>query len=75
MAERRTLQGKRQQDFDTLVCTISYTLWKNRNAWVFENARRQHGPFQLAALVAEEYNLIKRAWRVEERGETDAARE
>jgi hypothetical protein len=55
MAERRTLQGKRQQDFDTLVCTISYTLWKNRNAWVFENARRQHGPFQLAALVAEEY--------------------
>jgi type II secretory pathway component PulJ len=55
--ERNRLRGK-EKEFDTLVCTVSYALWKNRNAWVFGDNRRQHRPFTLAALVVEEYNLL-----------------
>jgi hypothetical protein len=57
--ERDRLRGLERKDFDTLVCTISYALWKNRNAWMLGEVRRQHRPITLAALVAEEYNLIK----------------
>jgi hypothetical protein len=28
------------------------------HAWIFNDARRQHRPITLAALVAEEYNII-----------------
>jgi hypothetical protein len=59
--ERSKLRGKERKDFDCFVCTTSHALWKNRNAWVFGDVRRQHRPLTLAALVAEEYNLIKAA--------------
>jgi hypothetical protein len=57
--ERDRLSGVERKDFDMLVCTTSHALWKNRNAWTFGEAQRQHRPITLAALVAEEYNLIK----------------
>jgi hypothetical protein len=58
LAERIRLRGREQKNFDALVCIVSYALWKNRNAWIFNDARRQHRPITLAALVAEEYNII-----------------
>jgi hypothetical protein len=54
---------------------ITYALWKNRNAWVFEDERRQHGPIRIAALVAKEYNMIKIAHRENVRDQNDNARE
>jgi hypothetical protein len=54
---------------------ITYDLWKNRNAWVFEDVRRQHGPIRIATLVAEEYNLIKLAHGENVRDQNDVARE
>jgi hypothetical protein len=57
--ERSRIRGREKRDFDTLVCTLCYWLWKNRNAWVFQDVRRQRNPLSLAALVTEEYNLLK----------------
>jgi hypothetical protein len=57
----RIRDKKHQKEFDALVCTTSYAIWRNRNAWIFGDARRQHRPITLAALVAEEYNLLKRS--------------
>jgi hypothetical protein len=74
LTERARLRGKEQKDFDALVCTVSYALWKNRNAWIFNDARRQHRPITLAALVAEEYNIITTGNRDSGAGES-AARE
>jgi hypothetical protein len=73
--ERSTKRGKARKKLDTLVCTISYALWKNRNAFVLDDERWQLGPLSLVALITEEYNLIKAAIRAPERGEVDAARE
>jgi hypothetical protein len=57
--ERNRLRGLERKEFDALVCTVSYALWKNRNAWTFGDVRRQHRPITLAALVTEEYNIIR----------------
>jgi hypothetical protein len=57
--ERSRIRGREKRDFDTLVCTLCHWLWKNRNAWVFQDVRRQRNPLSLAALVTEEYNLLK----------------
>jgi hypothetical protein len=62
LTERTKIRGKKhRKEFDALVCMTSYAIWKNRNAWIFGDARRQHRPITLAALVAEEYNLLKRS--------------
>jgi hypothetical protein len=58
--ERSKIRGDDKRKFDTVVCTLSYMLWKNRNAWVFLDGRRQHNPLTLAALVSEEYNMLKK---------------
>jgi hypothetical protein len=61
LGERTKIRDRKlRKEFDALVCMISYAIWKNRNAWIFGDARRQHRPISLAALVAEEYNLLKR---------------
>jgi hypothetical protein len=44
-------------------CAVSYALWKNRNAWTNGETRRQHRPITLAALVAEEYSIIRNIHR------------
>jgi hypothetical protein len=62
LTKRGRIRDKKQtKEFDALVCTVSYAIWKNRNAWMFCDARRQHRPITLAALVAEEYNLLRRS--------------
>jgi hypothetical protein len=57
VSERSRLRGAERKEFDTLVCTVSYGLWKNRNAWVSADARSQHRPMTIANLVVEEYNM------------------
>jgi mannosylglycoprotein endo-beta-mannosidase len=57
--ERARMRRQERKDFDTLVCTVSYALWKNRNAWLFGNERRQHSPLTIAALISEEYNIVR----------------
>jgi hypothetical protein len=42
--ECRCLRRTERKGFDIVVCLICYTLWKNRNAWVFENVAKQHSP-------------------------------
>jgi hypothetical protein len=74
-SERNKQRGSAKRVFDTLVCTITYALWKNRNAWLFEDERRQHGPLRIAALVPEEYNMLKLAHRENVRDQNDIARE
>jgi hypothetical protein len=39
--------------------TVSYALWKNRNAWTFGDVRRQNSPMTVADLVTQEYNMLK----------------
>ncbi|KAM0911282.1 hypothetical protein ACQ4PT_013589 [Festuca glaucescens] len=39
--EREKFRPADRRCFDGLVCTTGYTLWKNRNAWCFDNANRQ----------------------------------
>jgi hypothetical protein len=73
--KRHKQRGRTKRVFDTLVCTITYALWKNGNAWVFEDEKRQHGPIGIAALVAKEYNLLIVAYRENVRDQNDAARE
>jgi hypothetical protein len=68
-------RGQERRVFYTLVCMITYVLWKNRNAWV-EDTRRQHEPLGLVNLITQEYNLIMKASRREERvRDIDTARE
>jgi hypothetical protein len=74
-SERNKQRGRAKRDFDTLVCTVTYALWKNRNAWVFRDEKRQHGPLRIVALVAEEYNMLKLARRESARDQNDTARE
>jgi hypothetical protein len=33
------LRGLEKMEFGALVCTMSYALWKNRNAWTFGEVR------------------------------------
>jgi hypothetical protein len=74
---RARIRGKEKRDFDGLVYTACYTLWKNRNRWVFNEVHQQHSAISLAVLVSEEYNLLEVLGRQEATGGTlpHAARE
>jgi hypothetical protein len=61
--ERNHLRGREKKEFDALVCTVSYALWKNRNAWTFGDVRRQNSPMTVADLVTQEYNMLKNIYR------------
>jgi hypothetical protein len=57
--QRDRLRGREKKEFDALVCTVSYALWKNRNAWTFGEVGRQNNPMTVAELVTQEYNMLK----------------
>jgi hypothetical protein len=40
LAERAKCRDKDIGWFDSFICTIGYALWKNRNAWCFNNVQR-----------------------------------
>ncbi|KAK1617070.1 hypothetical protein QYE76_022587 [Lolium multiflorum] len=57
----RKLDRKR---FDSMVIITAWTLWKQRNARVFGNAREQKDPTQILAAIKEEFHL----WELARRG-------
>jgi hypothetical protein len=57
----RKLDRKR---FDSMVIITAWTLWKQRDARVFGNAREQKDPTQILAAIKEEFHL----WELVRRG-------
>jgi hypothetical protein len=57
----RKLDRKR---FDSMVIITTWTLWKQRNARVFGNAREQKTPTQIVSTIREEFLL----WELARRG-------
>ena len=56
-AERSRQVATNRRAFDTLVCTASWYLWKNRNAWAFANVSKQSTVEQLATKICDEFVL------------------
>jgi hypothetical protein len=50
--------------FDSMVIITAWTLWKQRNARVFGNAREQKNPIQVLEAIREEFQL----WEIARRG-------
>jgi exonuclease III len=64
--ERVRFSNKDRKWFDGLVCTVCHGLWKNRNAFCFNNVQRQYTAPTLVAQILEEFRLIRCAHRVGE---------
>ncbi|KAM0877851.1 hypothetical protein ACQ4PT_035236 [Festuca glaucescens] len=62
--ERGRFHGGAQKLFDTFVCTVSYALWKNRNAWCFGNTNKQLSVNRLSEIIIREFEDIRIARRV-----------
>jgi hypothetical protein len=58
------IQACGQEVLDGLVCTTAYTLWKNRNAWYFDNPSRQLSAMTMTQLILEECSYISARFRV-----------
>jgi hypothetical protein len=54
---RRRFSGQERRGFDTFVCIMCWELWKNRNAWTFNNPAKQLSPYTLVAKVLTELSL------------------
>jgi hypothetical protein len=65
VGERARFREKHRKWFDGLVITAGHALWKNRNAWCFQNVERQHSARELSEIILEEFHLLR---RVRERG-------
>ena len=55
--ERLRCPEKERRNLDNLVCLVCWSLWKNRNPWVFGNTDKQYTAVRLAARVLDEINL------------------
>jgi hypothetical protein len=64
LRERARFSAKTRKNFDALVILGCWELWKNRNAWVFNNLNLQFTPMQLASRVWDEFS----AWTLGRRG-------
>jgi hypothetical protein len=62
--EREKLQPRGRVGFDTLVALTCWSLWKNRNAWVFGDTRRQFSVVRLTNRILDELQL----WIMAKRG-------
>jgi hypothetical protein len=62
--ERQRFRAADRRFFDGLVCTTAYTLWKNRNAWCFDNPSRQLSAMTMTQLILEECSYISARFRV-----------
>jgi hypothetical protein len=64
LTERARIQGRERKWFDTLVCLAGHRLWKNRNAWCFQNTQRQFSCPILASHITEELRQLRVLRRV-----------
>ena len=63
LLQRSKFRDKDRRRFDTLVCIGCHALWKNRNAWCFDNRNNQMTLERIAANILEELNLAARTGR------------
>ena len=75
MAVRARCRSSERRLLDSLICTGCHLIWKNRNAWCFNNTTRQFSVPRLAELIVEEFTLLHAIRRREEGVTTDIARE
>jgi hypothetical protein len=69
---RKRLRRRDRRRFDTLVILTTWTLWKQRNARVFQNVQKQCNEYQVIRMIKEELS----GWdRAREGGSTRLARE
>jgi hypothetical protein len=59
IAERARAAEVDRRWFDGLVCSVGHALWKNRNAWCFNNVERQMTARRLATTVVEQLRQLK----------------
>jgi hypothetical protein len=64
LRERAKFSAKTRKNFDGLIILGCWELWKNRNAWVFNNLNLQFTLMQLASRVRDEFS----AWTLGRRG-------
>ena len=72
MTERVKFRDKERKWFDTLVCTGCHAIWKNRNAWCFDNPRRQKSAEGIASSILEDFTALRVVRRVGYGGTTIA---
>jgi hypothetical protein len=58
--ERSRLGRKPRRELDTLVSTVCHSLWKNRNAWCFDNAPRQLSAAAISDLAVDEFHALSK---------------
>jgi hypothetical protein len=58
---RKKFRGKDKRLFDTLVVLIGWSLWKHRNAYIFNNVSSQCTAVDLVARIVGEFNDWMRA--------------
>jgi hypothetical protein len=66
LRERGAYTAKLRKNFDALVILGCWRLWKNRNAWVFNDQDRQFSVTTLARLIRDEFS----SWTLGRRGVT-----
>jgi hypothetical protein len=64
LRERVKFTAKTRRNFDALVILGCWTLWKNRNAWVFNNQSLQFSAAVLASRIRDEFS----GWTLGRRG-------
>jgi hypothetical protein len=64
LREHDKFTAKTRRNFDALVILGCCTLWKNRNAWVFNNQSLQFSAVVLASRIRDEFS----AWTLARRG-------
>jgi hypothetical protein len=56
LTARRRVERRDRRTFDTLVLLVCWRLWKQRNARVFQNARRQYSVVGLIEQVLADWD-------------------
>jgi hypothetical protein len=64
--ERNKFSVKTRKNLDALIILGCWSLWKNRNAWVFNNKSQQFSVMELATRIRDEFS----AWTLGRRGVT-----
>ena len=60
LEQRRHFDRGKRKSFDALVALSCWSLWKQRNAWVFNNTSKQMPSHCLVQRVVEEFSLWER---------------
>jgi hypothetical protein len=66
LRERNKFTAKTRKNFDALVMLGCWCLWKNRNAWVFNNRHMQFSATVLTSRIRDEFST----WVLGRRGVT-----